>query len=181
MVFGIIPECRSASFRNRRSASPESPCAALCRRKRPGDVGRRGLWKRHPPQTWREQTRATLADGFTCFPSVSRFVRLGLHFFTTGRKSVNDGVEDGRQIARLQTRKGRRGEFTHSGGRLVVSSAELADRRQVRGATTGCRLTNCTNGIATLCASWYKVRKAVNSLKIKWQRSKFLLPKPPTY
>ena len=24
MVFGIIPECRSASFRNRRSASPES-------------------------------------------------------------------------------------------------------------------------------------------------------------
>ncbi len=38
-----------------------------------------------------------------------------------------------------------------------------------------CRLTNCTNGIATLCASWYKVRKAVNLLKIKWQRSKFLL------
>jgi hypothetical protein len=25
MVFGIIPECRSASFRNERSASPESP------------------------------------------------------------------------------------------------------------------------------------------------------------
>jgi hypothetical protein len=25
MVFGIIPECRSASFRNKRSASPESP------------------------------------------------------------------------------------------------------------------------------------------------------------
>ena len=25
MVFGIIPECRSASFRNQRSASPESP------------------------------------------------------------------------------------------------------------------------------------------------------------
>jgi hypothetical protein len=24
MVFGIIPECRSASFRNERSASPES-------------------------------------------------------------------------------------------------------------------------------------------------------------
>jgi NAD(P)-dependent dehydrogenase (short-subunit alcohol dehydrogenase family) len=25
MAFGIIPECRSASFRNKRSASPESP------------------------------------------------------------------------------------------------------------------------------------------------------------
>jgi hypothetical protein len=25
MVFGIIPECRSASLRNERSASPESP------------------------------------------------------------------------------------------------------------------------------------------------------------
>jgi len=25
MVFGIIPECRSASLRNKRSASPESP------------------------------------------------------------------------------------------------------------------------------------------------------------
>src|SRR4051794_33776392 len=25
MVFGIIPECRSDSFRNKRSASPESP------------------------------------------------------------------------------------------------------------------------------------------------------------
>jgi hypothetical protein len=24
-VFGFIPECRSASFRNQRSASPESP------------------------------------------------------------------------------------------------------------------------------------------------------------
>jgi hypothetical protein len=28
MVFGIIPECRSASFRNQRSASPESPLGA---------------------------------------------------------------------------------------------------------------------------------------------------------
>src|SRR6266852_2715768 len=27
MVFGIIPECRSASFRHERSASPESPAA----------------------------------------------------------------------------------------------------------------------------------------------------------
>jgi hypothetical protein len=35
MVFGIIPECRSASFRNKRSASPESPliAAAECRKK----------------------------------------------------------------------------------------------------------------------------------------------------
>ena len=31
MVFGIIPECRSASFRNERSASPESPGAGLSR------------------------------------------------------------------------------------------------------------------------------------------------------
>jgi hypothetical protein len=28
MVFGIIPECRSASIRNERSASPESPNVA---------------------------------------------------------------------------------------------------------------------------------------------------------
>jgi hypothetical protein len=27
MVFGIIPECRSAYLRNKRSASPESPLA----------------------------------------------------------------------------------------------------------------------------------------------------------
>jgi hypothetical protein len=30
MVFGIIPECRSASFRNKRSGSSESP-PAPCR------------------------------------------------------------------------------------------------------------------------------------------------------
>jgi hypothetical protein len=29
MVFGIIPECRSASLRNERSASPESPTSLL--------------------------------------------------------------------------------------------------------------------------------------------------------
>ena len=29
MVFGIIPECRSASLRNERSASPESPLPAV--------------------------------------------------------------------------------------------------------------------------------------------------------
>jgi hypothetical protein len=31
MVFGIIPECRSASFRNWRSASPESQSGAQFR------------------------------------------------------------------------------------------------------------------------------------------------------
>ena len=31
MVFGIIPECRSASFRNERSASPESPVNGVSR------------------------------------------------------------------------------------------------------------------------------------------------------
>ena len=31
MVFGIIPECRSDSFRNKRSVSPESPLEEVAR------------------------------------------------------------------------------------------------------------------------------------------------------
>jgi hypothetical protein len=43
MVFGFIPECRSASFRNQRSASPESSDAGEDRDLASGDAQRDAL------------------------------------------------------------------------------------------------------------------------------------------
>jgi hypothetical protein len=65
MVFGFIPECRSASFRNQRSASPESSFSDYEEKSSAAEANWRARFLFYIPDKMRSRYLNPIASKFT--------------------------------------------------------------------------------------------------------------------